>query len=408
MKIGIVTTWFERGAAYVSRQYKNLLEKHHEIYIYARGGESYAIGDSLWDGDFVTWGKKSIAPVPMAIDLDDFKRWIIDNRIETVFFNEQQWFEPVILCNHLGVITGSYIDYYTEETIPFFACHDFLICNTLRHYSAFEWHPQVFYVPWGTDVELFHPIIEPESKCSSIAFFHSCGLSPHRKGTDILIKAFSELKGPSRLILHSQINLKEYYPEIQSLIESLEQSNRLVCYHKTVPAPGLYHLGDVYVYPSRLDGIGLTIAEALSCGLPVITSDYPPMNEFINETNGKLIKISRLYARSDGYYWPQCLVEQEDLRECMQYYVNNRNEIMYFRQMARKYAETKLDWSKNEIGLSEIFKSAKKVPNEIKHDSENKIRIYEQNKSIEMQLYNKSPLLFKIFRQFWLSVINKK
>ncbi len=408
MRIGIVTTWFERGAAYVSRQYKDLLEKHHEIYIYARGGESYAIGNSLWDGDFVTWGKKSIAPVPMAIDLDDFKRWIIDNRIETVFFNEQQWFEPVLLCNQLGIITGSYIDYYTEETIPLFACYDFLICNTLRHYSAFEWHPQVFYVPWGTDVELFHPILEPENKCSSIAFFHSCGLSPHRKGTDIVIKAFSELKGTSRLILHSQVNLKEYYPEIQPLIESLEQSNRLACYQKTVPAPGLYHLGDVYVYPSRLDGIGLTIAEALSCGLPVITSDYPPMNEFINETNGKLVKISRLYARSDGYYWPQCLVEQEDLRECMQYYVNKSSEIMYFKQMARKYAETELDWSKNEMNLSEIFKSTKKIPSEKKHDSENKIRVYEQNKSIEMQLYNKSSLLFKIFRQFWISVVNKK
>ena len=58
MKIGIVTTWFERGAAYVSRQFKQILEKEHDVYIYARGGEEYAIGDPNWDGDFVWWGRR--------------------------------------------------------------------------------------------------------------------------------------------------------------------------------------------------------------------------------------------------------------------------------------------------------------------------------------------------------------
>ena len=33
MKVGIVTTWFERGAAYVSRQYAQLLEADHEVFI---------------------------------------------------------------------------------------------------------------------------------------------------------------------------------------------------------------------------------------------------------------------------------------------------------------------------------------------------------------------------------------
>ena len=32
-------------------------------------------------------------------------------------------------------------------------------------------------------------------------------------------------------------------------------------------------MGDVFVYPSRLEGIGLCVPEALACGLPVITTD---------------------------------------------------------------------------------------------------------------------------------------
>ena len=39
MNIGIVTTWFERGGAYVSRQYRDLLKNDFNVFIYARGGE---------------------------------------------------------------------------------------------------------------------------------------------------------------------------------------------------------------------------------------------------------------------------------------------------------------------------------------------------------------------------------
>lgn len=409
MNIGIVTTWFERGAAYVSRQYRDLLEKQNDVYIYARGGESYAVGDPEWDDERVTWGKKSNIPVPMAIDLNDFKNWIIRNKIEIVFFNEQQWWEPVLLCNQLGIITGGYVDYYTEETVPLFLSYDFLICNTRRHYSAFEWHPQVFYVPWGTDTNLFCPKNNSSIKSSWVTFFHSCGVSPNRKGTDLVIKAFSQLNGSARLILHSQTNLKNFYPNLKELIGALEKNERLICYEKTIQAPGLYHMGDVYVYPSRLDGIGLTIAEALACGLPVITTDCPPMSEFIDETNGKLIKVSRLYARADGYYWPQCLIDLDNLRECMQYYVDNKNQIGNFKHMARKYAERKLNWSKNEESLILIFKSVEKISDGEKNNVEKQIKNYEQkNQSIEMQLYKKSPFIFKILHLFWLNIMCRK
>ena len=62
MNVGIVTTWFERGAAYVSRQYLEALrsDSNNSVYIYARGGESYARNQSEWDRDFVTWGKVNL------------------------------------------------------------------------------------------------------------------------------------------------------------------------------------------------------------------------------------------------------------------------------------------------------------------------------------------------------------
>ncbi len=42
INIGIVTTWFERGASYVSQIYMKAFQKEgHKVIIYARGGESH-------------------------------------------------------------------------------------------------------------------------------------------------------------------------------------------------------------------------------------------------------------------------------------------------------------------------------------------------------------------------------
>lgn len=42
MNIGIVTTWHEGGAGYVSRAYMNVLrEQGNEVQVYVRGGRYY-------------------------------------------------------------------------------------------------------------------------------------------------------------------------------------------------------------------------------------------------------------------------------------------------------------------------------------------------------------------------------
>ena len=84
MNIGIVTTWFERGAAHVSKQFEDVLSKEHNVFIYARGGESYAENNEIWDAENVTWGKRRKTPFSSTtIHKKDFVKWLVKNIKQT-------------------------------------------------------------------------------------------------------------------------------------------------------------------------------------------------------------------------------------------------------------------------------------------------------------------------------------
>jgi 1,2-diacylglycerol 3-alpha-glucosyltransferase len=399
VNIGIVTMWFERGAGYVSRQYRQVLDLNHDVFIYARVGD-YPKGDPNWDDASVTWGKPSILPVATAIDRQDFENWIKQKKIDVVFFNEQHWWEPLGWCFDLGVKTGAYIDYYTEETIPFFAAYDFLICNTKTHYSAFDWHPQVFYVPWGTDINLFKPKSVEPVNLDKITFFHSCGYDPKRKGADFIIQAFKDVSKPAKLIIHSQVNLIKALPDLAQTIQQLSSEGLLECIEQTVAAPGLYHLGDVFVNASRLEGLGLPMIESQACGLPLITCDHQPMNEFIIAETGRGIKIDRLWSRKDGYYWPQCAPNIQDLTEILDFYAGEFENIRDLKIITRDRAEQRFNWLDRADALDAIFENIT-VDNARKSDAVDRALSFERNKQGIIYRFARSyPWAWDIYRQW--------
>ena len=342
MRIGFVSTWYERGAAYVTRQYIELLQEKHQVYVYARAGEREQ-DNQEWNQNYVTWGKRT------------GRRWVCKNRIETVLFNEQQQMDILadIKLHMPNLKIGAYIDYYRLDTIAKHKIYDFLICNTKRHFETFQWHCQCYYVPWGTNVELFR---YEEQAREKVTFFHSMGRSD-RKGTVLLLETFlhTDLWEQSKLIIHTQIDeLRKRGYDYSEL-----KTKNVDVIEKTVTAPGLYHLGDVYVYPCELDGVGLSIYEALSCGMPVIGTDVPPINEPINAENGKLIKVAKTIAREDGYYWPLSIVDRDDLYRQMKYYIDHKEDLKEIRQIVREDATRRLNWKDRQELVLNIFEKSK-------------------------------------------------
>jgi glycosyltransferase involved in cell wall biosynthesis len=104
--------------------------------------------------------------------------------------------------------------------------------------------------------------------------------------------------------------------------------------------PRWYHMADLYISPSHVDGSSVTLMEALASGLPCLVSDIPGNREWIEEgANGWLFR--------DG--------NVDDLAEKILNAIKNRNSFQEISQAARKTAEQKADWKKNFGKLLETY-----------------------------------------------------
>jgi 1,2-diacylglycerol 3-alpha-glucosyltransferase len=350
MNIGIITTWFPAGGGYVSKAYQQILEKEHHVFIYARGGKIMK-GDSNWDQPNVTWAPWHYN----GIKTKHFIKWIRKNKIDIAFFNEQRFWKPVLAAKKAGVCIGAYIDYYTQETVPAFEIYDFLICNTKRHYSVFNWHKNVYYIPWGTDIDKFKP--EPKENSKSPVFIISAGWQPaherDRRGSLLAINAFKNVKGDCKLIIYSQVKKENFSSSWKEAIKNDERIELKIGTFDPFP----YNEGDVYLYPSRLDGIGLTLPEAISSGLAAITTNCAPMNEFvIDNYNGFLINVEKYLARKDAYYWAESICNIESLTTAMQTYVDHPEILNEHKKNSRDFALKYLNWAENASSITEIFR----------------------------------------------------
>jgi L-malate glycosyltransferase len=96
--------------------------------------------------------------------------------------------------------------------------------------------------------------------------------------------------------------------------------------------PRWYHMANIYISPSHVDGSSVTLMEALACGMPCIVSDIPGNKEWIEDgVNGWLF-------RDD---------DVDDLAEKILSAIRNRKSFNKIGEAARKTAEQKANWKKN-------------------------------------------------------------
>ena len=64
----------------------------------------------------------------------------------------------------------------------------------------------------------------------------------------------------------------------------------------------LYCAADLLVSPTMAEGFGLTLAEAMGCGVPVVATDYSAVSEVVGP-GGVLVPIERLFTNPYAHEW---------------------------------------------------------------------------------------------------------
>lgn len=119
----------------------------------------------------------------------------------------------------------------------------------------------------------------------------SVGELNKNKNHSIVIKALAKIDNPNiYYLICGQGNLKE---ELISLIKklNLEKNVKLLGFRKDIYE--LCKISDIFVFPSKREGLSVALMEAICCNLPIICSDIRGNNDLIErEINGFLVKNS--------------------------------------------------------------------------------------------------------------------
>lgn len=149
-----------------------------------------------------------------------------------------------------------------------------------------------------------------------------------RKGQDILVEAFGKIAGdfPDSylFIVGSQ---REDEPEIEQTLISIASrygvEDRLVLTGSRDDVLNILHLFELFVMPSRIEGFGLSLVEAMCAGVPTITSDIPTFTEVCDNRKYALTFQSE---------------NSQDLAEKLRHALSYSDEMTSMAETAKQYA----------------------------------------------------------------------
>lgn len=195
--------------------------------------------------------------------------------------------------------------------------------------------------PWGVNLERFTPKTFQPSNLPTFTLFCNRTWEPIY-GVDVLAKAFVKVANVNPEVDLILLGGGSQGAKIRQILMSGGVLER-VHFGGQVgqkDLPRWYHMADLYISPSHVDGSSVSLMEALASGLPCLVSDIPGNLEWIEHgANGWLFR--------DG--------DVDDLAEKILFTVKNRDSFAEIGEAARRTAEQKADWQKNFGKLLEAY-----------------------------------------------------
>lgn len=210
-----------------------------------------------------------------------------------------------------GESLKNWIIYYPVEKIMSLMADVIITINQedYRRVKKSFWNKHTTYIP-GVGINLDkvrETSVDRKKKRASLGFtdddiilFHS-GEHSIRKNQKTLIEALSILKNPKvHLVLAGDGSLKNYHQELADQ----------ACLHDQVHIIGfrtdIYELlksSDIFLFPSIHEGLGISLLEAMACGLPCVATEVQGIKDLIkNKENLCAWNDADAFARRIKFY----------------------------------------------------------------------------------------------------------
>lgn len=157
-------------------------------------------------------------------------------------------------------------------------------------------------VPEGVDTTLYHPYLKTSAPNRPFRFL-VVGKYEQRKSFDEIIQAFAQAYSnqPDVELFIKSGSATNSDQRSQDLLHKLNQhglNNVGVWWGamETLQIAELYRNSDVFVFPSKGEGWGLPLIEAVACGLPVITTMYSGQTEFLQHVLTSVLPVDYVMA----------------------------------------------------------------------------------------------------------------
>lgn len=211
-------------------------------------------------------------------------------------------------------------------------------------------------VPLGVDPAYFSPAIQGLRGGHDFTFL-SVFEWGDRKAPDVLLRAFSdEFRASEPVRLLCKVNNFDPGVNVRTAISQLDlrsDGGRIVIAENQIlqqyELAVLYRSADCFVLPTRGEGWGMPILEAMACGLPVIATQWSSQTDFMTTENSLPLQIDGLVPAIakcpyyEGFRWAQ--PSYEHLRFLLRWVFENQEKAKAIGTQAAFDAANQWNWN---------------------------------------------------------------
>ena len=214
------------------------------------------------------------------------------------------------------------------------------VSESISKYYNQEYRNNTVFIPNGIDNKKFVEANEITKKYglkNGEYILFLARLVPE-KGVHYLIEAYNKLNTDKKLIIAGGSSHSDDYVKYIKSIASQNSNIIMTGFVKGNILEELFSNAYIYVLPSEIEGLPISLLEAMSYGNCCLVSDIEQNTEVIKEYGYSFISK-----------------DSNDLKEKLEYLINNEDKIEEIRKYVKEYVQNKYNWDKVSIDTEKTY-----------------------------------------------------